>query len=112
MECDKRNCAAMDDERIRKLEEIGFKFKYSLGGSLADRDDQWEKTFKLLKDYKAKNKGNCNIPTSHHEHKGKPLGKWVGRQKYEQKKFREGKKSHITQYKINRLVELGVKWSR
>jgi predicted enzyme related to lactoylglutathione lyase/predicted Fe-S protein YdhL (DUF1289 family) len=109
----KCSTCAMDEECFceecfRKLEDLGVKWK--VGTNAEEKKDRWEKMFNLLKEYKAKNKGDCHIKQKD-TYMGEPLGKWLANQKSEEKKFRDGRKASIDSCRINRLTELGVKWA-
>jgi hypothetical protein len=97
----------MDEERVRKHEDLGVKWK--VGANAEEQKTGWEKVFNHLKEYKAKNKGDCNIKQND-TCMGEPLGKWLANQKTEEKNFRDGRKSKLDSCRINRLTELGVKW--
>jgi hypothetical protein len=93
----------LTDERIRKLDSIGF--AWSL------RDD-WQKHYKELKEYKRKH-GHCNVPARYKENRR--LGIWVSaqRQQYKILKAPEGprRSTPLTQERIDLLNEVGFVWS-
>lgn len=88
-------------ERIDLLNALGFEWK-------VDRDP-WEEKFQLLKEYKAI-KGGCRVPTRYKTDAGVPLGSWANVQRSQYKLLKEGKKSNMTQERIDRLNELGFEW--
>ena len=82
----------LSDDRIKRLEEIGFVFSIQ---------SSWEEMFDVLKEYKKKH-GDCNVSSTWSENK--QLGSWVGtqRQSYRNKK--------LTKDRIKRLEEIGFEW--
>ncbi|KAL7491007.1 hypothetical protein ACHAWT_000516 [Skeletonema menzelii] len=91
----------MTDERLERLESIGFRW--------AKRKGQvgWDKKYEELIQYKAKF-GNCHVPTKFKENK--TLGRWVSQQRAEYKEFQHGLKSKMTVEKIIRLERIGFQW--
>jgi hypothetical protein len=61
-----------------------------------------------LKEYKDIN-GHCNVPQNYEVNKD--LANWVGRQRTEWRKFRDGKRAQITADRIALLDGLGFQWS-
>ena len=55
-------------------------------------------------EYKAKH-GNCNVPQKYPDNLS--LGKWVDNQKTQHKKLYEGKSTHLTIDRIQRLASIG-----
>ena len=84
----------LNEERIRRLEEIGFVWK--------QYESIWEDYFNELKAYKEAN-GDCNVPDIYPENP--QLSKWVGRHRY---RYKLGK---IDEERIRRLEEIGFEWS-
>ena len=87
----------LSDERINKLNQIGFEWVGKQGG--IHKDLQWEKHFDELVAYKEE-KGNTKVPRT----LGK-LGSWVRRQR---RSFKEGT---MTDERVNKLNELGFEWT-
>ena len=88
-----RRNGEMSDERIGRLEGIGFFWNW--------RDAQWDQMFKALKDYKAI-QGHCNVPQRYSENQG--LAVWVNGQRT--KKRRAG----VLPNRVRALDEIGFVW--
>lgn len=93
--------SALTDERLERLESIGFDW--------AKRKGQvgWDTKYEELLQYKAKF-GNCHVPTKFKENTA--LGRWVSQQRAEYKKFCKGEKSSLTTERIIRLNSIGFAW--
>lgn len=96
----------LTEERIRKLESLGF--VWSL------RDD-WRKHFDELKKFKAEH-GHCNVPARYS--KNRRLGIWVSSQRQQYKMLisadvapSEKRLTPLTQERIDLLNELGFTWT-
>jgi len=92
----------MTEERVKLLELIGFVW--------ATRDPRhvpWETRFEQLKEYK-KNHGHCLIPIGHKENP--QLSNWVSTQRQEYKLRVIGRKSRITNERIQKLSDIGFVW--
>lgn len=91
------------DERIRRLENLGFVWSI--------RDD-WQKHYEELKDYKNDN-GNCNVPARYA--KNRRLGIWVSAQRQQYKILKadstQGRSAALTQQRIDLLNDLGFTWA-
>ena len=68
----------------------------------------WDEMYAELVEYKEKN-GHCKVPDSYKAN-GKRVGKWVNNQRTQYKLFTEGKKSSMTQGRINKLNSLKFVW--
>jgi len=91
----------MTEERIAKLESIGF--EWSLASSL-----DWDRRFNELKQYKA-DYGGCSVPK---EWSGnKQLGRWVSKQRVQYRYLQQGKESSMTEERIAKLESIGFEWS-
>jgi len=91
---------SLSDERIRVLEEMGF--RWSVQESL------WDERLQELTKYRAGN-GSCNVPN---KWKGNPaLGKWVNAQRQYYRTKNEGKPSSLTAERIARLEAIGFEWT-
>ena len=88
----------MTDERIRRLEETGFKFEHTTRAV-------WGERLEELCRYKAQF-GHCNVPS---EHPGQ-LGSWVEYQRRQYKKSTEGKSSNLTPGRVQLLKSIGFDW--
>jgi hypothetical protein len=90
----------MTNFRIQTLEEIGFKWSYSSA--------IWEVRLSELTDYR-KIQGHCNVRTHYSENI--KLAKWVNNQRCQYRFHLEGKPSSMTNFRIQALESLGLKWS-
>jgi len=91
----------MTDDRIAKLESLGFIWSVR---TLTD----WGDRFDELNQYKV-NHGDCNVPKSWKENK--QLGLWVYHQRRQYRLLQEGKQSAITDDRIACLESIGFEWS-
>ena len=96
---------ALTDERIEKLENIGFKF------SVKEKpEDTWEKQYAALVVYNDTH-GNCSVPCSYCDENGKKtLANWVKKQRKKYKAKLNNKKSTLTDIQIKKLDSIGFKW--
>lgn len=101
----KINVGRLTDDRIQRLEAIGF--VWSL------RDD-WIKHYEELKAYKAEH-GDCNVPARYNPNR--KLGIWVSAQRQQYKSLQspnheiKKKSNSLTPERIRLLEELGFSWS-
>ena len=95
----------MSDDRIQKLESIGFQWSLRCGLSKDEKTVQWDAQFQKLKKYKEMH-GHCNVPT-----KSGRLGRWVNRQRYYCRLLKEGKSSRMSDDRIQKLELIGLQWS-
>ena len=89
----------MTQEHIDALQTLGFVWKQRIG---------WEAHFRLLKEFQ-KEHGHCQVPRRHSVDNVN-LGMWVGKQRFEYRKFQDGKPSQMTQDRINQLNAIGFMW--
>ena len=94
----------MTDDRICKLESIGFQLNSALANK--ERHDLWHNRFQELKKY-IEMHGDCNVPCRH-EH----LGSWVSNQRTCYRLLKEGKTSPMSDDRIRKLESIGFCWSR
>ena len=94
--------------RIEKLSGIDFGWGATLGTSQVTLNTKWDEMYAELVEYKEKN-GHCKVPDSYKAN-GKRVGDWVNRQRILYKLFTEGKKSSMTQERINKLNSLKFVW--
>lgn len=91
----------LSEERISKLESIGFQWR------VAKPAVGWDNRFQQLVEYKAAN-GDCNVPQSYpHD---KPFGRWVMKQRCQQSLKLRGEKSQLTDEREAKLTALGFCW--
>jgi len=93
--------STLTDERLERLEGIGFRWAKRRGKV------RWEEKYNELLQYKARF-GHCHVPTKYKENTA--LGRWVSTQRAECKKFCKGEKSSMTAEKIRRLDSIGFAW--
>jgi len=93
----KRN---LTQDRIERLEEIGFKWKLT---------ETFEQRYHDLEAFKTKF-GHCNIPLRYSVNPS--LGNWCNAMRCAYNKIQQGQtpKSTLTQDEIERLEEIGFKW--
>ena len=92
--------SVMNDEKIRKLEELGFCWSVD--------EFVWNNRFEELKKYKEE-KGNCLVP---HNYVGNTqLANWVIQQRQELKKLSTGKRSAMKVERFNKLNSLNFEWN-
>ena len=89
------------EERIAALDAIGF--EWAPGGVLVD----WDVRFQQLVDYRNEN-GHSNVPKSYGPNPS--LGQWVQTQRVYYKKWKQGKKSHLTEERRQKLEDIGFLW--
>jgi len=99
--------SSMTEERIEKLGEVGFVLDASHLVCAQVDDEAWNKRYGELTEYKRKH-GHC-FPLQRGPNK--QLGMWVGTQRRQHLLFKQGKKSSMTTERIDKLEEIGVKWS-
>ena len=95
----------MSDDRIRKLESIGFQWISECTLWTGKVNDLWHEQFQELKKYE-KTHGNCNVPARHGV-----LGIWVNTQRTNYRLIKEGKSSAISDDRVCELESIGFCWS-
>ena len=93
---------SMTDRKLALLEELGFTWAKRKG------DHAWDEKYQALKAYK-RVRGNCDVPTKLKANSA--LGRWVSTQRSQYKKFIRGKKSLLNREKVDKLEDLGFRWS-
>lgn len=81
-----------------------FLIKNNRGSCRQKRTIDWEDRMQMLIAFKSEN-GHCMVPQNHPQ-----LGAWVKWQREKYTLFKEGKKNHFTQEKIDRLNAIGFVW--
>jgi len=99
------NVRDMPKERTTVLDALGFIWNHNRKDR---KDDAWNLQFEALMEYKREN-GHCNVPTTRAN--ATKLGKWVGKQREEYKKWEKKKQSQLSQYRIDKLNGAGFQWS-
>jgi hypothetical protein len=88
--------SSMTDERIARLEELGFDW--------GKTNTPWDESYAKLQEYKEQH-GNCLVPRTYEA--DQPFAKWVKTQRSEYQKMQRGEQSSMTDERIARLEELG-----
>ena len=91
----------MSDDRIRKLESIGFQWVSKNAFSMEELCDLWHNRFQELKEYE-KTYGNCNVSQRH-----EVLGSWVKNQRRNYRLLKDGKSSAMSDDRIRKLESIG-----
>ena len=120
----------MTEERIAKLEKVGFAWSLAKWG--VDWDERYVSSLEReracqLKSYShhsptlftsslqaellayRQQHGNCNVPLKYE--KNTSLGVWVSNQRQQYKKYQKGGKSSLTEERIAKLEKVGFAWS-
>ena len=92
--------STLTQERVRKLESIGFSWNHN--------NDQWQEQYADLVEYKRQN-GSSNAPQRYR--KNPRLGAWVNHQRREYRKFINGQTSQINEERVSQLEAIGFQWS-
>ena len=100
---DKGEKSLMTQERIDKLNKIGFVWNPGQGKGGVN-ENKWDENLTQVVQYKEKHK---RFPP---QSQG-VLGTWVDKQRREKKKFDKGEKSSMTQERIDKLDEVGFVWN-
>lgn len=97
------NASSLNDERLHRLQSIGFRWGKRKGQA------SWDEKYEELKEYKARF-GNCHVPTKYKENTA--LGRWVSTQRAEYKKYTDGdgSKTAMNPEKIRKLEAIGFAW--
>jgi len=91
----------LNQERIHRLENVGFTWVRKRGG--IGGDEKWKEKYAELQSYR-EIYGDCNVPGKWPENEG--LGIWVGNQRQTKKKRR------LSQERIAKLDAIGFVWAR
>jgi hypothetical protein len=93
----------MTEERIQKLNDIGYEWSLRV---LVD----WDERFEELRAFQNEH-GHCRVSQAEKDDDTHQLALWVKLQRKEYKLFQQGKKSAITQGRIQKLNGVGFTWS-
>ena len=96
-----RKRGKLSEERIRRLDELGFVWDGALEASLKKSQETWESKYAALVEYQ-RTHGHCRVPSDAKEHDS--LGMWVSTMRAYRK---QGK---LSEERIRRLDELGFVW--
>jgi phage-related protein len=104
----------MKEERIQKLNDIGFEWSVTAvaTGHARSHEDSWYERFEQLKAFQ-KEHGHSRVPLQKEKDSAThQLGSWVSRQRQQYKLLREDKKGFIiTEKRIQKLNGIGFDWS-
>eukprot|EP00586_Coscinodiscus_wailesii_P019545 CAMPEP_0172506182 /NCGR_PEP_ID=MMETSP1066-20121228/192487_1 /TAXON_ID=671091 /ORGANISM="Coscinodiscus wailesii, Strain CCMP2513" /LENGTH=244 /DNA_ID=CAMNT_0013283087 /DNA_START=204 /DNA_END=938 /DNA_ORIENTATION=- len=100
--------SSMNEARIKELEEIGFVWQEENAKFKPD-DTTWMQRYEDLRKFKMKH-GHCRVPRGFAENPS--LGNWVSSQRMHFKKYKEGKKSTITENRVRALEQIGFQWKK
>ncbi|GFH61992.1 hypothetical protein CTEN210_18468 [Chaetoceros tenuissimus] len=93
--------SSMTDERVEKLEHIGFVWNRS--------KDTWKEKYEELEEYYAQH-GHCNVPKRYKQNK--VLGSWVHTQRKRYRLMKEGSRSGcMTEERVKKLENIGFEWT-
>jgi hypothetical protein len=98
------NDRLMSEERIHKLNDIGFEW-------FLRQVKPWDRTFEKLKAFK-KEHGHCRVTRGQGlDRANNQLAEWVKRQRAQYKLLLRGKQSHMKEERIQKLNEIGMVWA-
>jgi hypothetical protein len=100
---DKKGCIIFTEERIQKLNDIGF--GGGSKGSLVTVD--WDERFEQLKAFRNEH-GHCRV--IRRQGANNQLASWLSRQRVQYKLLQQGKKSHMKEERIQKLNAIGFVW--
>eukprot|EP00978_Attheya_sp_CCMP212_P010375 scaffold25122_cov51-Attheya_sp.AAC.1 len=92
---DKGKPSQLNSDQRKKLESIGFEFKYLHACS------SWDQRFQEVVDFKKVN-GHANVSTN-----SGPLGTWISNQRRHYRLLKEGKDSPLTIDRLEKLESIG-----
>jgi len=97
----------LSDERIEKLDEIGFHWGFTPDPNLsAESDASWDANFKKLQEYKD-SFGTFDVPM---ESGSSALAKWARVQRFQHNLRKTKRKTHITKERVTQLTQIGFNW--
>ena len=89
-----RKKGKLSEERVQKLDDIGFNWRAVRGSP-----STWNERLDELMKYKTEH-GHCNVPINYG-----PLGLWAGRQRAAHRKDK------LSEERVQRLKDLGFEWT-
>jgi hypothetical protein len=98
--------SCLTEEMVEQLNAIGFEWEST---SKFAANVTWETRFEELIDYKEQYQ-DCNVPKKFK--RNLLLGTWVRNQRYQYVAKKRGKKSPITEERIEQLNSVGFQWTR
>lgn len=96
--------AKISQKRIDRLNRINFAWN-------AQTSRTFEDNFALLEQFHREN-GHCRVPEGHKFAGNITLDRWFTEQRYRHGRFMAGKKSKITQEKIDKMDAIGFEWGK
>ena len=97
--------SSISDERIAKMERLGFKWNYDSQFSLTIAwNDQFSEIMKFKQHW-----WHCDVPQKYS--KNPNLGKWTRHQIRQYRRLNSGKKYSISDEKIAQVERLEFKWN-
>mmetsp|Transcript_34745 Transcript_34745/g.42491 ORF Transcript_34745/g.42491 Transcript_34745/m.42491 type:complete len:566 (+) Transcript_34745:52-1749(+) len=99
--------SAMTDERLARLEKLGFEWTRFDKHDASHITKPWMKRYEELDTYKRQN-GNCNVPAVYNTNIS--LGIWVTTQRIEYMNMNMGRETNMNQKKIGLLNGIGFSW--
>ncbi|KAL7539283.1 hypothetical protein ACHAXR_009151 [Thalassiosira sp. AJA248-18] len=91
--------------KLNQLSALGFKFDVL---SYYENNRSWEDHYAVLLKFKEENNGSARVPLKYKA--DLRLGKWVQTQRQQYKLLSDGKKSKLTDYRIEKLESAGFEW--
>mmetsp|Transcript_24877 Transcript_24877/g.53664 ORF Transcript_24877/g.53664 Transcript_24877/m.53664 type:complete len:789 (-) Transcript_24877:315-2681(-) len=92
--------------KFNQLIALGFNFNVL---SFYENNRSWEDHYAVLLKFKEGNNGSARVPLKYKA--DLRLGKWVQSQRQQYKLLREGKKSKLTEERIEKLESAGFEWA-
>lgn len=92
----KFRAGTLEQERIEQLEALGMVWN--------PYETDWDDRFAELKEFHRKH-GHCMVPQTRSD-----LGRWVVGQRYQYRRFLQGKPSHMSEARIKQLNDIGFEW--
>ena len=86
----------LEKERIEQLEQLGMAWN--------PYESDWEDRYAGLVEFHQQH-NHCNVPNSQKE-----LCRWIVGQRYQYRLYLQGKPSHMTEERIDRLNDINFKW--
>jgi len=104
----KQRHRAITEGKAKESKPYQMKALHKLGIEWTPRPNLWQKQFNLLLEFKERH-GHTIVPQHYKENKN--LALWVTTQRYDYKKFRENKKTFMSQERVDALNEIGFVWN-
>ena len=97
------------ESELQAMDDPSFSFLFEMRKAKMRKDQlrTWNDRYSQLLEYKDEHK-NCLVPRDYS--KNKALGKWVNNQRWQYRLRSEGKKSQLTEARIEDLSKAGFVW--